>query len=148
MKQHRSDFDILGVTPADDMATIRMAWRAKVRELHPDVAGNSAGSTERLMEVNAAFDALQGHEPSARARARKQADLERRAQTAELAARAAACRRAEERARLEAVQKKQRAAALERAKAAAIKARLKAHMGTVHARAANGYAAARKILVA
>ncbi|MEL7149247.1 MAG: J domain-containing protein [Pseudomonadota bacterium] len=63
MGKTRSPFDILGVTPADDMATIRMAWRAKVRALHPDRAKNKRQATAALADVNAAFDALQGHEP-------------------------------------------------------------------------------------
>ncbi|MGR3511282.1 MAG: J domain-containing protein [Paracoccaceae bacterium] len=63
MRKNRKLFDLLGVSPADDMTTIRMAWRAKVRALHPDLAGDKALATERLAEVNAAFDALQGHMP-------------------------------------------------------------------------------------
>ena len=64
MGKTRSPFDVLGVTPADDMATIRMAWRAKVRALHPDRAKNKRRATAALADVNAAFDALQGHEPT------------------------------------------------------------------------------------
>lgn len=29
-------YDVLGVTPADDLPTIRAAWRAAVRDTHPD----------------------------------------------------------------------------------------------------------------
>lgn len=61
MSKKRTAFSILGVTPADDMATIRMAWRAKVRRLHPDRAADKSVATAELAEVNAAFDALQGH---------------------------------------------------------------------------------------
>lgn len=32
----RDPFDVLGVRPTDDMATIRAAWRKAVRESHPD----------------------------------------------------------------------------------------------------------------
>lgn len=32
----RDPYDVLGVNPEDDMATIRAAWRAAVRESHPD----------------------------------------------------------------------------------------------------------------
>ena len=63
MSKKRTPFDILGVTPADDMTTIRLAWRAKVRQLHPDRVPDKAAATAELAEVNAAFDALQGHVP-------------------------------------------------------------------------------------
>ncbi len=63
MKKNRSPFDILGVSPADDMTVIRMAWRRKVRQLHPDLAEDKASATAELAEVNAAFDAVQGHVP-------------------------------------------------------------------------------------
>ena len=59
MRRPRSPFDILGVSPADDMTTIRLAWRAKVRRLHPDRAPDAARASAELAEVNAAFDALQ-----------------------------------------------------------------------------------------
>lgn len=63
MKRPRSPFDILEVSPSDDLTTIRLAWRAKVRRLHPDRAQNAALATAELAEVNAAFDALKGHKP-------------------------------------------------------------------------------------
>ncbi len=63
MSKKRTPFDILGVTPADEMTTIRLAWRAKVRLLHPDRMTDKAAATAELAEVNAAFDALQGHIP-------------------------------------------------------------------------------------
>lgn len=63
MKPKLRHFAVLGVSPADDMTTIRMAWRSKVRALHPDRARNRAKATADLAEVNAAFDALQGHVP-------------------------------------------------------------------------------------
>lgn len=66
MKRTRSPFKILGVSPKDDMTTIRMAWREKVRRLHPDLAEDKVAATADLAEVNAAFDALQGHVPKGR----------------------------------------------------------------------------------
>lgn len=63
MRKSQKAFDTLDVSPCDDMTTIRMAWRAKVRALHPDRAKDKRWATERLAEVNAAFDALQGHVP-------------------------------------------------------------------------------------
>ena len=148
MSRARTPFEILGVTPADDMATIRMAWRAKVRRLHPDVVGNTQAASNLLAEVNAAFDALQGHEPSKAAKAAQAAEEERVARMVARKAREAALQRAELRRRKEAVEAKRRLAALERAKVEAIKERLQGHMGTLQAKAANGYAAARKILAA
>jgi DnaJ-class molecular chaperone len=148
MSAARNPFDILGVTPADDMTTIRMAWRAKVRLLHPDVVGDTARASSRLAEVNAAFDALQGHEPCVKAKAAKAAEVEQVAREAARKAQDAVRTRAEARRRQEEIDARRRLADLERAKATALKERLKGHMGTVHAKAANGYAAARKILVA
>lgn len=63
MSKARSPFAVLGVSPSDEMTTIRMAWRAKVRALHPDQAHDKAAATAKLAEANAAFDALQGHVP-------------------------------------------------------------------------------------
>lgn len=63
MKKTRTPFDILGVSPADDMTVIRMAWRRKVRQYHPDQAFDKSAATAELAEINAAFDALQGHVP-------------------------------------------------------------------------------------
>ncbi len=148
MSKARTPFDILGVTPADEMTTIRMAWRAKVRRHHPDVAGNAPDATERLAEINAAFDALQGHVPSAEAKAAGAAEVARVVRKAKRAARAADKRRAEARRKAEAAAARQRTEALEAAKAEAIRARLEGHKGTIQAKAANGYARARRILAA
>ncbi|MEL6647138.1 MAG: J domain-containing protein [Pseudomonadota bacterium] len=52
-------FAILGVSPTDDAATIRKAWRALVRSYHPDTARTDpAGANKRLTEINVAFDAV------------------------------------------------------------------------------------------
>jgi DnaJ-class molecular chaperone len=148
MSKAQTPFEILGVTPADDMTTIRMAWRAKVRRLHPDVVGNTRAASSRLAEVNAAFDALQGHQPSKRAKAAKAAEEERAAHEAVRMAQEAARQRAELRHQREVAEAERRLAALEHAKAEALKAKLQGHMGTVQATAVNGYAVARKILAA
>ena len=150
MKRPRNAFDLLGVTPADDMTTIRMAWRAKVRRLHPDVFRDRVDATERLAEVNAAFDALQGHVPDAKAVAAREAEAAWIAEEAEKRAkvlarlRVKARRRAEKRAR-DAKQARD-ARALAEAKAKAAKARLKVDMGTINARAVQGYTQARKVV--
>ncbi|MEM7752668.1 MAG: J domain-containing protein [Pseudomonadota bacterium] len=135
MRKTRSPFDILGVSPADDITAIRMAWRAKVRLLHPDRATDKAAATALLAEVNAAFDALQGHVPKLEAKAtteRKAPRCHERRQRAELA---------------EATRRKAQAAkrgAMEKAQAAQVKR--KTGSGTISGRAAIGYAEARKAI--
>ncbi|MEM6385893.1 MAG: J domain-containing protein [Pseudomonadota bacterium] len=139
MSEVRNPFDVLGVTPADDILTIRAAWRAKVRALHPDQAKNKAEATSRLAEVNAAFDALQSHVPSAeaqerarakrdeRAEARAKAALKRRADAAERGRRrAAAMARAAD--KIETKQNKQPAVSPNEAKI-----RLRARLGYLDA---------------
>ncbi len=148
MKEKRSPFDILGVTPADDMTTIRMAWRAKVRVLHPDVVGNTAETTERFAEINAAFDALQGHRPSAREKAAKDAEIDRAVRRAQRAAREAQRQREEAWQRQKAEEAKRRARELAETAERARQDLLRRHKGTLHARAANGYRVASKILTA
>lgn len=52
-------WDILGVSPWDDADTIHQAWRALVRQYHPDLAKTDpAGANRRLAEINAAFEAV------------------------------------------------------------------------------------------
>lgn len=150
MSKTRTPFDILGVSPSDDMTTIRMAWRAKVRLLHPDHADDRKTATAKLAAVNAAFDALQGHAPckkvkaaGAAKRARDAAELIARAKRA--ARRRAEARQAAERASEEA-RRHREALALADAKKRAAKKRLMAQVGTINAKAAHGYAEARKVV--
>ena len=146
MSMTRNPFLILGVSPADDMTTIRMAWRAKVRLLHPDRAHDKKKATADLAEVNAAFDMLRGHVPTAQVKAgkvRQDAELQERARRA-AKHRAEARRRAEERA--EAARRHREALERGAAKAHAAKTRLEAEMGTINARAAQGYEAARRVV--
>lgn len=57
-------FEILGVTPTDDFATIRRAWIRLVKANHPDVAGGDPVElTRKLTELNEAYDALRWHSP-------------------------------------------------------------------------------------
>lgn len=52
-------FCVLGVSPGDDDATIRKAWRALVRSYHPDTARHDpVGANKRLTDINVAFDAV------------------------------------------------------------------------------------------
>lgn len=60
----QSAFDILGVTPGDDFATIRRAWIRLVKENHPDVVGGDIEElTRKLARFNDAYDSLRWHNP-------------------------------------------------------------------------------------
>ncbi|MCG6885459.1 MAG: J domain-containing protein [Silicimonas sp.] len=148
MTRPRSPFAILGVSPADDMTTIRIAWRAKVRALHPDRACDKVRANADLAEVNAAFDALQGHVPSLPARTAQA----RAAEAVVRAFRDTARRKAEAERRERLAARKaelvRKARELSEARARAAAARLRADRGTINERAALGYAAARRIVQA
>ena len=75
MEQARSPFDVLGVTPLDDFASIRAAWRKKVRDLHPDTAQDPVSDTAELAEANAAFDQQRDHEPAQSAEEKPVAEM-------------------------------------------------------------------------
>jgi curved DNA-binding protein CbpA len=49
-------YAILGVAPNSDHAAIVAAYRTMARRYHPDLAGE--GATERMTQLNAAFDRL------------------------------------------------------------------------------------------
>lgn len=68
MRRKIAIFDVLAVCPEDDISKIRLAWRKKVKELHPDIVGNDEASGEFLARVNAAFDSLKTHKPFAERR--------------------------------------------------------------------------------
>ena len=143
MRRKISIFELLGVRPEDERATIRSAWRRKVREMHPDVtprAGKEAGDTTAdLAAINAAFDMLRDHTPFAERRrgARRQTRRSRRiwteAERAEMLrkqAEAEANARAEKKAQKKAEARAQRQAeAQKRAKADAAR-KAKAHTRT------------------
>lgn len=58
----RDPHDVLGVTPGDDPATIKAAWRRLARSNHPDLTGDdpaaSRAATRRMAEINDAYAAL------------------------------------------------------------------------------------------
>lgn len=58
----RSPYEVLGVDPEADAATIRRAWVAAARRHHPDVAGDDAAARaaaeRRMQEVNEAWAVL------------------------------------------------------------------------------------------
>lgn len=60
LQRHEQDaFDLLGIKPGSDAATVRKAWRALVRTYHPDLAkSDPKAANTRLAEINAAFDLL------------------------------------------------------------------------------------------
>ncbi len=58
-KARKSDFDILGVKPSDDLTIVRQAWRKLVRTYHPDAFdGDKAAANDLLARLNAAYDAV------------------------------------------------------------------------------------------
>ncbi|MEO0371906.1 MAG: J domain-containing protein [Pseudomonadota bacterium] len=69
MTDFEKAFAILGVSPTDDEATIRKAWRALVRSYHPDTARTDpVGANKRLTEINVAYDVVSACSPSDLAR--------------------------------------------------------------------------------
>lgn len=126
-------FDLLGVSPSDDFATIKAAWKKLVKQHHPDVAGTDPERAARtLAKINDAYDALRAHNPHSVKI--KQALKEAEQAEARRAARARARAEAERRER----QRQARAEALRAAEAAASRAKAEAE-----ARAAQEQAAAR-----
>lgn len=98
MTRLQAAYDILGISPDSDEATVKAAWRALVRTYHPDMARTDPeGATRRLAEINAAFDAIGAASPDQRHklaeaaahRARKAAQARRKAAEAAAKARAA-----------------------------------------------------------
>ena len=70
-RRDRTPYEILGVGPQDHPDIIRRAWRALVRSYHPDQAREDPqGASQRLAEINAAFDAIWSHGADQRGRPR------------------------------------------------------------------------------
>lgn len=108
MTQLQAAFDLLGVPPGSDAATVKAAWRALVRSYHPDMAKTDPKqANRRLAEINAAFDAVSANLRIDRTRRRAEA-MERVRQMAKAAERA----RLEALAHREAVQQAAARAAL------------------------------------
>lgn len=105
----KSDYEVLGVKPTDDFATVRRAWRTLVRTYHPDAfEGDKAAANEFLARLNAAYDAVLRSTASTRESnaadnayrdgARRKAQAARKAEAARRERRAAARRAEAERA--------------------------------------------------
>jgi len=118
MTQLQAAFDLLGVSPDSDPATVKKAWHVLVRSYHPDMANTDPqAANRRLAEINAAYDAVCASTKADRSHLRSspETDLNRRTAARTGAATDRERRRAEatERAR-------QRAEAAERARLAAL----------------------------
>lgn len=59
-------YSLLGVEPHAPTDEIRRAYRARARQLHPDLAGASSAADERMAELNAAWAVLR--DPALRTR--------------------------------------------------------------------------------
>lgn len=57
------DFSLLGVTAASSEKDIKRAWRVLVKAHHPDLAKDPRAATERLSEINAAYDRIRSGKP-------------------------------------------------------------------------------------
>ena len=118
MTHLQAAFDLLGVPPGSDAATVKAAWRALVRSYHPDMAKTDPQqANRRLAEINAAFDAVSASLRIDRTRRRAEA-MERVRQMAQAAERA----RLEALAHREAVQQAAARAALTEAAESALRA--------------------------
>lgn len=108
MTQLQAAFDLLGVPPGSDAATVKQAWRTLVRSYHPDMAKTDRQqANRRLAEINAAFDVVSASIKRDRTRRRAEA-LDQARRMAEAAERT----RLESLARREAAQQAAARAAL------------------------------------
>lgn len=59
--ERQSAYEVLGVSPEDNAETIRRAYRRLVMSYHPDqYRGDKAAANQKLVELIAAFDILDG----------------------------------------------------------------------------------------
>lgn len=97
MTRLQAAFDLLGIAPDSDAATIKKAWRALVRSYHPDLArSDREAAGRRLAEINAAFDAVSACTETDRRRLAEEAAM--RARQAETSRREREHRRRADRA--------------------------------------------------
>ncbi len=63
--QPADPYSILGVTPGASRGEVRLAYRRRALEIHPDVAGTEAtAATEAMARLNRARDQLLARAPS------------------------------------------------------------------------------------
>jgi hypothetical protein len=58
MGTEKTHYQILGVSTEASTDEIRRAYRERMRAVHPDINKNSAGSSQRMTEINAAWKTL------------------------------------------------------------------------------------------
>ena len=54
----RDPYQVLGVSPSASAAEIKSAYRALVKQHHPDAADGISDDPERILEINAAWELL------------------------------------------------------------------------------------------
>ncbi|WP_425071059.1 J domain-containing protein [Sagittula sp. S175] len=157
----QTPFEILGVSVADDAATIRAAWKRLVKANHPDrCPADAARLTAKLVELNDAYDKLKNHVPFHGARpaapdfsaAAAQAEAARAAAHAQAHARAHAQAQAEAKAKAradaESARRKAEADARAVAKARAAAAEAARRAAEIAARKANPLSAKQRAALA
>jgi curved DNA-binding protein CbpA len=72
------DFELLGVNADSSPDVIKKAYRSLAKKYHPDVAGGSAESHEKFVEINAAFDRVNSGNPIRKPGVRKAASSTRK----------------------------------------------------------------------
>lgn len=155
----QTPFEILGVSVADDAATIRAAWKRLVKANHPDrCPADAARLTAKLVELNDAYDKLKNHVPfhSARPAAPDFSGAAAQAEAARAAAHAKAHERAQAqaeakakaRADAESARRKAEADARAAAKARAAAAEAARRAAEIAARKANPLSAAQRAALA
>lgn len=54
----KDPYEVLGVRPGADMDEIKRAYRAKAKQYHPDLHPDDPRATERMQQINQAYDML------------------------------------------------------------------------------------------
>ena len=68
-QRHRSPYEVLGVRPSASQEEISAAYRALVRQYHPDKVADLGPelrelAEQRMKEINAAYQSLKRHTPT------------------------------------------------------------------------------------
>lgn len=58
-----SDYAILGLSDTATLDEAKKAWRELVRKFHPDRAGNDSAASDRMAQINAAWDRIRAGKP-------------------------------------------------------------------------------------